>query len=543
MKRFLVVLLFVPVIGIAQSAKNKKESKTIQQNIQNHIRFLADDRLEGREAGTTGERLAMDYIVSKMKDAGLQPAGTKGFVQAFEINKGKAAPDLNNSLVAEDVDLILNEDYYPLSFSGNGMVEGYASVSLKEQFEPWILDVKDVLQENKQNPHFDLHHFIQTQASRALEKKGTALCLINTGNQIDNILFNKNDTTAAVSLPVIYITKKGMAKFYKDAITTYALKMQVDLLQENITAHNVIGFLDNKAENTVIIGAHYDHLGYGNGGNSLDGAGQIHNGADDNASGTAALLELARLLKKSKIKNNNYLFIAFSGEEAGLLGSKYWLQNPSIRINPNYMINMDMVGRYDKDKKLTIGGFGTAPLWGQVMASLKFPEIEIRIDSSGTGPSDHASFYRSKIPVLFFFTNGHTDYHKATDDYDKINYAAESSIIQYVFALITATDNAGKLDFLPTRDAEIKMVALPVTMGVMPDYSFTGTGLRLDGISPGKPAEKAGLLPGDILLQLGEYKFVDVQGYMQVLQHFSKGQSTTLQFIRNGKQMTSQVTF
>ncbi len=543
MKYSVLLYLFLPFIGFAQPAKNKKDVKAIQQNIQAHIKFLADDKLEGREAGSPGEQLAINYIVSKMQDAGLKPAGTNGFLQPFEINNGKIITFSNNSLIAEDDSLILNEDYYPLSFSGNGKVSGYSSVSLKEQLEPWLLDVKDVLQENKQNPHYDINNFIRMQAQRALEKKGTALCIINTGDLTDNILFNKNDSAPAVALPVIYITKKGMAKFYKDAITTYSIDLEVNIQQEKLTAHNILGFVDNKAENTVIIGAHYDHLGYGKGGNSLDGAGLIHNGADDNASGTAALLELARLLKKSKVKNNNYLFIAFSAEEKGLLGSRYWLQKPSIHIQPNYMINMDMVGRYDADKKLTVGGFGTSSKWGQVIASVKVPGIEIRTDSSGSGPSDHASFYRAKIPVLFFFTNGHQDYHKATDDFDKINYAAETSIIQYITGIITATDNLGKLDFLPTRDAEIKMVALPVTLGVMPDYGFTGTGLRLDGVTAGKTAEKAGLLPGDILLQLGEYKFVDVQGYMQVLQKFLKGQSTQLHFIRDGKQKTTQVTF
>jgi aminopeptidase YwaD len=317
----------------------------------------------------------------------------------------------------------------------------------------------------------------------------------------------------------------------------------VSLAHATRKAHNVIGFLNFNAPATIILGAHYDHLGYGEDGNSLDGQGKIHNGADDNASGTAALIELGRILQKTKAHNNNYLFIAFSGEELGLFGSKYWLAHPSINVTPNYMINMDMVGRYDSSRKLTIGGYGTSPVWGNVLNTTIDKKLVIKLDSSGTGPSDHASFYRSDIPVLFFFTNSHSDYHKATDDAVKINYPGETEIINYIDRIIEATDDKGKLAFTKTRDVEMRSVSLPVTLGVMPDYGFTGTGMRIDAVSKGKTAEKIGLQAGDVLLQLGEYKFVDVQTYMQSLQHFKKGDSTTLRIKRGEKEMEFALQF
>jgi hypothetical protein len=305
----------------------------------------------------------------------------------------------------------------------------------------------------------------------------------------------------------------------------------------------VIGFLNFNAPNTIVIGAHYDHLGYGEDGNSLDGKGQIHNGADDNASGTAALMELARILYNTKSRGNNYLFIAFSGEELGLLGSKYWLEHPTAHLNINYMINMDMVGRYEADRKLTIGGYGTSPTWGEVFSTTTDDNLVVKLDSTGSGPSDHSAFYHDSIPVLFFFTNTEPDYHKATDDADKINYKGETEIINYIVKIINATNDKGRLGFLATKDLEMKSMHLPVTLGVMPDYAYTGQGMRIDGVSKGKTAEKAGLKPGDVLLQLGDYKFVDVETYMNALQHFRKGDRTTLRISRNGEEKTFDIQF
>ena len=326
-------------------------------------------------------------------------------------------------------------------------------------------------------------------------------------------------------------------------VNIYDIDLNVNLAVDNRKAHNVIGYLNFNAPNTVVIGAHYDHLGYGEDGNSLDGEGQIHNGADDNASGTAALMELARLLYNTKAHNNNYLFIAFSGEELGLLGSKYWLQHPTVSVNMNYMINMDMIGRYDSARKLEIGGYGTSPTWSDVFQTATDPNLVVKFDSSGSGPSDHSAFYHDSIPVLFFFTNAEPDYHKATDDADKINYKDETEIIDYIVNIINTTNDKGKLAFLQTKDPEMRSMSLPVTLGVMPDYGYTGSGLRIDGVSKGKTAERIGLKAGDILLQLGDYKFVDIQTYMQALQHFKKGDKTTLRISRNGNEMSFDVQF
>ena len=202
-----------------------------------------------------------------------------------------------------------------------------------------------------------------------------------------------------------------------------------------------------------------------------------------------------------------------------------------------------MIGRYDTAHKLTIGGYGTSPTWGQMFKTVTAKNLLIHFDSSGTGPSDHASFYRKDMPVLFFFTNSHSDYHKATDDAYKINYIAETAIINYIIQIIEAVNYDGHIAFLKTKEQEMRSVSLPVTLGVMPDYAYTGTGMRIDGVSKGKTAERIGLQAGDVLVQLGEYKFVDVQTYMGVLQKFKKGDKTQLHIDRDGKEIIFDVQF
>jgi len=547
MKKLLVIVFLVPAVAFSQNRKDRKaqekNDKITFADLQAHIQYLASDQLEGRRTGTHGEELAMQYIAAQFQKDGLQPKGTNGYIQEFEIDECKKFSEADNSFTVNDKKLQLQKDYFPLAFSANGNVEGDASLALQERDEPWFFDVKYILDDNKNNPHFDISEAIYTQAKHAKEKGGTALIVFNSTSTVDNIQFNKNDTSVLVGLPVVYITKESMKNFFSDADDTYDIELKVTLTHATRKARNVIGYLNFNAPTTVIIGAHYDHLGYGEDGNSLDGQGKIHNGADDNASGTAALIELGRILQKTKSHNNNYLFIAFSGEELGLFGSKYWLEHESINVTPNYMINMDMIGRYDSSRKLTIGGYGTSPVWGEMFKTTTDKNLVIKFDSSGMGPSDHASFYQKNIPVLFFFTNSHSDYHKATDDADKINYAGEVQIVDYITRIIEATDTRGKLAFTKTRDAEMRAISLPVTLGVMPDYAFTGTGMRIDAVSKGKIAERIGLQAGDVLFQLGDYKFVDVTTYMQALQHFKKGDSTTLHIKRGDKEMAFAVQF
>ena len=548
MKKLLLVVLLFTTVAQAQSKRKKrlaeeKASMELVANLKLHIQYLADDKLEGRRTGTKGEQLALNYIVQQYQQIGLQPKGKEGYVQTFEINEGKKITAATNLTINDHV-LEQNAEYFPLSYSAQKSIKGTPAMALNEKGQPWFKDLKDVLEENKTNPHFYIDEIIRKEATAVASKGATALFLYNSSSAIDNVQFNKNDTTISLAIPVIYITKQGFKHYFFDNAASLDLTAQVEIVEQKRNCSNVIGYIDNHAANTIILGAHYDHLGYGEDKNALDTGHIIHNGADDNASGTAALIELAKVLVKSSPKNNNYLIIHFSGEELGLFGSKHWLDDPTIAITPNYMLNMDMIGRYDTAHKLTIGGYGTSPTWGEYFASLKNDQLILKFDSSGSGPSDHASFYRKDMPVLFFFTGSHPDYHKATDDWQKINYEGEKNIVQFVHQLIIDNDSKGKLVFTKTREqAAGRSTKFKVSLGVIPDYGFSGTGMRIDGVSPGKLAEKIGLQAGDILLQLGEIKFVDVQSYMGALGKFEKGDKTKLRTLRGKEEKTYDIEF
>ena len=316
---------------------------------------------------------------------------------------------------------------------------------------------------------------------------------------------------------------------------------------ELVSSQDVVGYLDNKADYTVIIGGHFDHLGMGMDHNSLDAnsEGKIHNGADDNASGTAGVLELARYFSQNNRQEKfNFLFICFSGEELGLFGSKKFCENPTVDFSKvNYMINMDMIGRLaDSTNKLIVYGVGTSADWIPILDKTN-SDFKIKKDSSGIGPSDQTSFYLKNIPVLHFFTGQHSDYHKPGDDWEKINFTGEKKVLDYIIKVIEETEKLPKMKFLTTKNPDTGKSSFKVTLGIMPDYTFEGKGLRVDGVTKGKSADAAGILQGDIIIQLGEIKINDMNDYMKALSKFNKGDSTDGIILRVGKEMKMKVTF
>jgi len=544
---FLLILVLFGQGGISQ--KIKKSDQLTLTNLQNHIHFLADDRLEGRRAGTKGEELAMDYISDQFKQIGLRPKGTEGYYQNFDINEGKQV-NPETHFVINDKELKLNEDYFPFVYSPDITIEALPAIALQEPGLPWFIDLKDAMDENASNPHFDLPDYIHRQAIDLQKKGAAALIFYNNSAKDDELKFEGKDKAEKTGIPVIYVTKSAAKKYLNDASASVDMKLKVSIGEKKRIGHNVIGYIDEGAPNTIVLGAHFDHLGYGEDGSSMLRTKEhlIHNGADDNASGTAALIELARLLKNSKLDKNNYLFIAFSGEELGLFGSKYFVENPTLSLsNINYMINMDMVGRLnDSSRVLTIGGYGTSPEWSSLInTKTKKSPFVIKLDSSGTGPSDHTSFYRKDIPVLFFFTGLHADYHKPTDDFDKINYKGELEVVNYIYSIIEKENKAKqKLAFTKTRETQsTSSTRFSVTLGIMPDYTFSGMGVRVDGVSDGRPAQKAGLQTGDVITQLGDYNVSSLENYMEALGKFKKGDSTTVRFVRGKDNKETQVQF
>lgn len=544
MKYILLLLLLIGEQSFAQ--KISKADKKIIKALQAHVGYLADDKLEGRRTGTPGEKLAYEYITEQFKKAGIPAAGPGGdYLQPFDVNDGKQVSN-ETAFSVNNQPLVLNEDFFPLAWSANGSFQMDVYQSLKEKGEIWFYDLAELLSKNSGNPHYDLQDGIVKMAADQAKKGAAALILYNSSSLPDNLKFEAKDKTETAAIPVIYVNQAARKKYLSDEVNMQKLKLNVSIATKKRVGHNVVAFLNNNAANTVIIGAHYDHLGYGEDHNSLYSGTtpMIHNGADDNASGTAALLELGKLLMSSDLKSNNYLFIAFSGEELGLFGSKYFTDHPTINMTAvNYMINMDMVGRLnDSTHGLSIGGYGTSPYWSHLIDTTN-KYFRIKLDSSGSGPSDHTSFYKKDIPVLFFFTGTHFDYHKPSDDADKINYTGEIRVIRYIYDVIKNADGKEKLAFTKTRETATGKSTFKVSLGIMPDYTYNGSGVHVDGVSAGKAAEKAGVKTGDVLVQLGDHKFTDVQTYMDALNKFNKGDATKLKLLRDGKEITLDVTF
>jgi hypothetical protein len=532
----------------AHSQKLRKADKEIVAELQMDIGFLSNDKLEGRRSGTTGETLASDYIIADFVKAGLKPLGDSAtWLQRFEIYDGR---DISHTgFTINNSTLVLNTEFIPLPFSASGKVEGSPAVALQESGDPWFFDLKETTEAAQNNPHFDLNKFLREKTKQFAGKGASAVIFYNSSKTDDGIVFDPAEGIRAEKIPVLYVTKAGRKKYLKDISQTLNVVIDVEMEERKRWGHNILGYLDNGAPYTVIIGAHYDHLGFGEDGNSLYRGPEkmIHPGADDNASGVAGMIELARLLKKAKNQKTNYLFIAFSGEESGLIGSKYFTENPTLPLSKiSYMINLDMIGRLnDSTHSLTIGGYGTSPQWADLIGSTINKKIFIlTVDSSGTGPSDHTSFYLKNIPVLFFFTGIHSDYHKPTDRADKINYPGELQVIKLIYAITQKMDGMNKPVFTKTRDRQFGLTpAFNVTLGIMPDYSFPGSGLRIDAISEGRPAEKAGLRTGDIITKLGDYTVISLQTYMDALSKFNRDDHTTVVFLRGREEMKASVEF
>lgn len=538
-------------ILISQSIRAQQLSKAdikVTEELRASINYLADDKLEGRRTGSAGEKLAYEFIVKEFQKAGLVGlTSSKSFLQPFDVYEGKEI-NKETSVILGGKLKQLYRDFFPFPYSAN-----VKNLTIDDENDIAYYDIENIKRQNENNPHFDIKDDILNFSKKALSEGKKSVIVKDKAQRIaqekqNEFSFDGKDKTPAIGIPVIYLIEQPTGNAAVEAIPalTPAALISVSLIPKVRTGHNVIGYINNSAPHTIILGAHYDHLGNGEDHNSLH-AGKtpmIHNGADDNASGTAALIELGKWLKKSAHKKYNYVLIAFSGEELGLYGSKYFTEHPGIDLKTvNYMINMDMIGRLnDSTHGLTIGGYGTSPYWSKLI-NTNDTYFKINLDSSGSGPSDHTSFYRKDIPVLFFFTGSHKDYHKPSDDAEKINYRGELKIIHYIQDIIARTNKMDKLSFTKTREVSMGKSSFKVSMGIMPDYTYSGSGVMVDGVSENKAAQKAGVKTGDVLTQLGDHKFTDVQTYMDALNKFNKGESTNVKLKRGKEELILPVTF
>ncbi len=534
----------------------KKRSKRITK----HITYLASDELGGRLSASDNDKKSAEYIAKQYERIGLEPAGENDSYYQYMSTPDLRLAKSNTSLVLDKYVLKLFKEFYPLSASSNnGSYKGEA-VNVNYGIEDEGLkhhDYQDKEVSGKVvlikmdipggvHPHnrYISWSGIEYRATYA-KSKGAKAVVYYTDNeelQPSGTLAKTHDNTG---IPIFFV-KKDL-----NNLDVTPIRFNLDILMITKIANNILGFIDNQADQTVVVGAHHDHLGRGQKGGSLaEIPGDIHNGADDNASGVAGLFEIAQAIvkKPKKYKNNNYLFIAFSGEEQGLIGSKYFVKSALMqKQNVNFMINMDMIGHLDSTKKtLIINGVGSSPEWNKAISEVSYPTrkiAKIKTTESGIGASDHTSFYLVNIPAVHFFTGQHQHYHKPSDDPSIINYGGEAFVISYMLKILQKANEYGEFSFTETTKDEPSRMNFKVTLGIMPDYIFDGEGMRVDGVKPERPGSKAGMLKGDIIIGMGDFTIANIQDYMKALSSYNKNDQTMVTIRRNKEVKVLNVTF
>ncbi|RBL93363.1 M28 family peptidase [Chitinophaga flava] len=428
----------LPLVSITLfvEAQKKNDRKTLS-NLQQHVTYLCSDKLEGRKSGAPGEQLAAAYISTQLEQMAISPKGDNGFLQTFTIREGREPAD-NCAMTLNHEKLTTGQQFIPLPFSAGKTAKGEVLPNVNEPDNIWLINISELEPDNHKSK---LEQYLQ-QTQIAAKSGATAVIFFNGKESPAEVLGWQEKSMPVTSIPAIWVSNDISKKLSADEADAFLIDLRIAFIPVKITGTNVIGYIDNNASKTVIIGAHYDHLGVGEG-------HTIYHGADDNASGTAALLELARMLKSAKLKNHNFVIIAFSGKEQGLAGSGYFTtHSEGIDLSQvNYMINMDIIGDLDTSRGLQIGGVGSSPGWSGIIGSVAAKQPKLVYDASSTSTSDHASFYKKNIPVLYFCTNTNKSIPAADDNADKINYDGTLTVIKLVYDIITKTDNMEKLAF------------------------------------------------------------------------------------------------
>jgi hypothetical protein len=581
--RSVTLILPVTLIFFLVSCSGSRDV-TIKE-LQEEIKYLSSDSLKGRLTGSTGDSLAAEYIKNKLASYGLVPLSGDG-LQRFRVTK-KILPGKNNSLIINGINYTPDKDFMPVSFSSNSGLESdvvfagygfninddslkwndYAGIDVKGK---WVMILRgDPEPENTKSSFIP---FSEDRDKALLAKDmGAAGVLLVSGPIFDpQDEFESLGTEGfSVDIPVLRI-KREVADIVllksKNTIATLEKKLnekrkpvefsakvivigKSELVTESANTRNVIMILPGEDEQLkneyLILGAHFDHLGMGGPGSSsraLDTIG-IHHGADDNASGVAMMLELAKKFAKTKGSHKRSIIcLSFSGEEEGLLGSKHFVDDPGIDLTKvNSMINLDMVGRLNETNNLQISGVGTsAGLKDLVYAKSDTSIIKLTLFDEGYGPSDHSSFYGKNIPVLFYFTGAHLDYHTPTDTYDKINYGGMVKVSGLIFNVAEElASSTARLQFKesgPKAETVRYRRGKGVTLGIMPDFAgAVKNGLRADFVTPGKPAALGGMKKGDIITAINGKTVNNIQDYMFRMGQLKHGQTISVEVLRNDK--------
>lgn len=557
MNKFLtLVLLLTTALPASVYAQEIPIDLSATKRMEQDLFFLSSDALKGRKPGTPEADVAREYIAGKMMAYGIEPMGENGYFQKFPVPEYAAVDYDATTLSVGNAQLEGHVDFYPVSIScetgkaaSKTVYVGYGITTEDGSYDDFkgldvngAIAVMNVSSPDGIHPHsaYAAYHSLNERVASLVEKGAKGILLINPeGTASDTQEFFKSIN--ASSLPVFFVRNEKWAnKLMKRAQKT---TMSVSISERFSDGYNVIGYIHNNKRKTVVLGAHYDHLGMGGENSLYKGPAAIHNGADDNGSGTTLLLEAMRYYAQRQDTNYNYLIQFYSAEELGLIGSKYWANNPTFPLKEvEYMINSDMVGRL-RYNRLQLSGTGTAVEWDEILDT-PIHGLDIKKDPAGVGPSDQTSFYYKDLPVLHLFTGTHDDYHKPTDDADKINYKGMAKLASLIYTITARTAYYENVTFQKTTSSEQKTTPnFSVTLGVVPDYLFGGPGLRIDGATEGRPGANAGLKAGDVIMKIGAIAIDDIYAYMTALGAFKKGDTTALVYVRDGDEVETEITF
>jgi aminopeptidase YwaD len=600
--RFVAIGL-VLMSGCAGSQLDNRSPFVTVHELQRHVHFLASDSLGGRKAGERGNEIAAQYIANEFASYGLKPAGDNGsYLQHFPIVTGvSAGPNnsVNVSARAWTSSFVIDRDFRTLSISPDTTITaglsfvGYGIESDSSRYNDYAgIDVKGKIvlalrftpDFGSRDSKFDGWEYAYRKAYAAREHGAVGMILV-TGpadegptprlmplqlerqqrsvgipvvhlmtQHVDSILHRAGVSKDLRSIQQSIYDSKAPASFEIPGVT---VQLQTQLITQSTQTANVLAFLEGSdaglKNDVIVIGAHFDHLGLGGQGSGslAPDTVAIHHGADDNASGTAGLLEAAQYFAAQTPRpKRGILFAGFTAEEMGLLGSAHYVSDPPMPLERTIaMINMDMIGRM-RDSVLVVEGMGTSPIWDSITTTARRDlPLKITFKPDGFGPSDHASFYGKNIPVLFFFTNLHADYHRPSDTWEKINYAGEKTVVEYVTRIVGDVANR------ETPPAFTQVVASGphgmgtgdrrgprVSLGIVPDYADDGTGLKLSGTRPGSAAEKAGLKGGDVIIRFSGKDVKNIYDFMYALDEHKPGDEVEIIVKRDAGEVTLNAT-
>jgi hypothetical protein len=591
-KTFYAVLIFFFVGFVLIQKKQSETNSDITENeIMSHIKYLSHDQRGGRHPGSRGSKDVISYITKKFKSYGVEPGNGNSYVQPFDFKTGIKLND-SNSVSFNDQFLFPGEDYIPLSFSTNGKFSGEAvfagygfqinSDSLRwddyksiDARGKWVVIMRHSPERNKQNSIFLKHSPLYKKMIIARDQGALGVIFISQTEDKELFPLKYLEGYKDCRIPVLHLSnaksdellkntnwsrKKIQAYMNKNmesltfSLPNINIKATVSLSPIKSRAANVIGLIKTGnrkfRDEYIVIGAHFDHVGKGgvSSGSRTPKIDQVHPGADDNASGTAGLIELAQKLSSQKGRlKRSVLLIGFDAEEKGLLGSKYFTKNPVVDLDKiKTMINMDMIGRV-KDSRFTVGGVGTSTIFNELLDSLSFDKpFKIVKSEPSYASSDHAPFYSNKIPILFFFSGFHDEYHTPEDTWKLINLRGEKNILDFIYDVVfhlSRSENPPVFTKSGSKNSKTN-VTLKVTLGIMPNYYSSAIGLEIDQITSSEsPAFKAGFLEGDIITAINGKSVANIYDYMARLERINVGMSVPIEINRNGKKLILDTLF